>query len=164
MFFIYFAFSFIYQNIYYSSEVNDHAALKHDLMRRKHECHPFCLPKMKYDLRQILSIKVKGWLKHLYFLCLKYLEKVYNNFNDVVLNVLLEDLLYLHSNECDHQGVKGMYMDCVVCSIPYNLKFLHWSDYAVQFREIRGLLAKLSPIMSLSGWQYTKLLIYTSFS
>ena len=67
------------------------------------------MPKMDYDLRQILSVKEIGCLKHLYAHCSKDLgkfNKAYNNIKFILRNVL-KALAYLHSNGYVHRDVKG---------------------------------------------------------
>ena len=132
-----------------SNEVNVHSALSHEnvlpllavLMGEKHETHSgrlYCyhfMPKMDYDLRQILSIKeivcdydlrqflpieevgclstvVISILKYLYENCPTKFDGAFNNVK-FILKETLKALSYIHSSGFVHGDVKGLYASCI---------------------------------------------------
>ena len=106
--------------MYRSNEVNVHSALKHKnilplaavLMGEKHERHTgkfYCfhfMSRMDCDLRQILSSREVGCLKHYYAHCSKHPEIAYNNVKYVQMETL-KGLEYLYSQGYVHRDVKG---------------------------------------------------------
>ena len=71
------------------------------------------MPKMDYDLRQILSVREVGCLKYFYNHCLKEknIEKWHTGFNNIkfIFAETLGALVYLHANGYVHRDVKGRY-------------------------------------------------------
>ena len=111
------------QTVYRANEVNVHAALRHEnilplvavLMGERHEHHKskfYCfhfMPVMDCDLRQILSAREVGCLKHFYTNCSKEPGRWETGFNTIkfILGETLKALIYLHDNGYVHRDVKG---------------------------------------------------------
>jgi len=104
--------------------VNVHATLRHEnilplvavLMGERHEHHSrkfYCyhfMPKMDCDLRQIMSTREVGCLKHFYNNCGNDLRKWETGFSNIkfILGETLKALIYLHENGYVHRDIKGM--------------------------------------------------------
>ena len=111
------------QTVYRANEVNVHAALRHEnilplvavLMGERHEHHSskfYCfhfMPVMDCDLRQILSAREVGCLKHFYTNCSKEPGRWETGFSNIkfILGETLKALIYLHDNGYVHRDVKG---------------------------------------------------------
>jgi len=107
--------------MYRPNKINVHSALKHEnILPEKHGQHSdkfYCfhlMLKMDCELRQILSTKEVGCLKHFYNCCSTHMEldkwdTAYKNVK-FILKETLNFLAYLHSNGYVHRDIKGSYI------------------------------------------------------